>query len=77
MTISIPAPYYDGWWNSFKGGFWKSHRFWFCHDDLNHYVGGFGTKYEVDRPLLLVLWPIQEGTNLGCNNPEGDINKKR
>jgi len=26
-------------------------------------VGGFGTKDEVDRPLVLVIWPIQEGTN--------------
>jgi hypothetical protein len=24
MTIGIPTPYYDGWWNSFKGGF-ESH----------------------------------------------------
>jgi hypothetical protein len=41
-------------------------------------MGGFGTKYEVDRPLVLVVWPIQ-GRNqfhLGCNNPEGDISKK-
>jgi hypothetical protein len=46
-----------------KGDFWKSHRFWFCHDDLNYYVGGFETKYEVDRPLVLVVCPIKKGTN--------------
>jgi hypothetical protein len=42
-------------------------------------VGGFKTKYDVDRPLVLVVWPIQERNqfHLGCNNHEGDNLEKK
>jgi hypothetical protein len=41
-------------------------------------VGGFGMKYEVNRPLVLVVWPIQEGTNFSYDvlTPRGILIKK-
>ncbi len=38
-TIGVHAPCYSGWWNNFRGGFWESHKIWFCHDYLHRYVG--------------------------------------
>ncbi len=38
------------------------HKFWFCHDDLMHCVGGTNMKYAFDRPTLPSLWLVQVGT---------------
>jgi hypothetical protein len=37
---------------------------WFCPNDLNHYVGWTMWKYVVVRPLVAIVWPIQEGADL-------------
>jgi hypothetical protein len=40
------------------------HKFWFCHDDLMRCVGGTSRKYALNRPALLSLCLVQEGTDL-------------
>jgi hypothetical protein len=41
-------------------------------------VGGFGMKYEVGRPLVLIVWLIQEGTDFIYDviTPRGTLVKK-
>ncbi len=63
-AICILNPCYDSWWNNFKGDFQKSHRFWFCCDDLNYCVGSSKKKYVIDG---IMVWCVQEGTNLTQN----------
>jgi hypothetical protein len=31
---------------------------------LSHYVGGIVQKFVVARPVVPIVWPIQEGINL-------------
>jgi hypothetical protein len=61
---AIPSPCYDGLWFHLQGSTPICHKFWFCEDDLIHYVGGIGRKYSVDRPLVPSTWPMQEGIDL-------------
>ncbi len=37
-------------------------KFWFCHNDLNHYMGGTNKKYAFDGRTLLSLWHVQART---------------
>ncbi len=60
----IPTPCNVGYWSIAKAISIEIHKFWFCHDDFMHYVGRTNQKYAFDRPTLLALWHLQEGTNL-------------
>jgi hypothetical protein len=40
---------------------------WFCFYDLNHCVGGTMQKYAIAKPLVPIVWPIQEGIDLTQN----------
>ncbi len=46
-----------------KGVSIELHKFWFCHDDLNHCVGGTNKKYAFDKLALLSLWHVQVRIN--------------
>jgi hypothetical protein len=37
---------------------------WFCPDDLSHCVNGTTQKYAIIKPLIPIVWPIQEDINL-------------
>jgi hypothetical protein len=65
ITIrGIPNPCYNGLWFDLKGFALICHKFWFCANDLTHYVGRTGKKYYVNRPLVPSTWLVQIGTNL-------------
>jgi hypothetical protein len=53
---------YVGYWFATQGVLIELHKFWFCHDDLMHYVGRTNRKYALNRPTLPSLWLGQEGT---------------
>jgi hypothetical protein len=42
----------------------EHHIHWFCFDVLSHCVDGTTQKYVDARPLVPIVWLIQEGTNL-------------
>jgi hypothetical protein len=42
----------------------EHHKHWLCPNDLNHCVHGITQKYVVARPLVPIVWPIQEGIDL-------------
>jgi hypothetical protein len=63
-VYGIPSPYYDGLWSNLKRSIPIHHKFWFCVNDLTHYVGRTRRKYHVNRPLLPSTWPMQVGTDL-------------
>jgi hypothetical protein len=65
-TIGIHVLCYDGWLDqASKVVFMSLTNFGnnYCKN-LNHYVDGSGRKHVVDRPLVVVVWLVQEGTNL-------------
>jgi hypothetical protein len=57
------APCYSCLWVQYHNESLKHHKHWFCFDDLNHCVGRMW-KFVVVRPIVPIVWPIQEGTNL-------------
>jgi hypothetical protein len=65
-TIGIHVLCYDGWLDqASKVVFTSLTNFGNnCCKNLNHCVEGLGRKHVVDRPLVLVVWLVQEGTNL-------------
>ncbi len=60
----IPTPCYVGFWFATKATSIELHKFWFCHDDLMHCVGGTSRKYALNRLALPYLWLVQARTNL-------------
>jgi hypothetical protein len=60
----IFGPCYNGFWFDLKGSAPIRHKFWFCADDLTHYIGRTRRKYCVNRPLVLSTWPVQVRTDL-------------
>jgi hypothetical protein len=65
-TIGIRVLCYDGWLDQASKVVLMSLTNFGnnCCENLNHYVEGLGKKHVVDRPLVLVVWLVQEGTNL-------------
>jgi hypothetical protein len=56
------TPCYDVLWCDFKRSKPTCHKFWFCTNDLNHYMGGTSRKY--DSLIVLSLWFMQVRSNL-------------
>jgi hypothetical protein len=63
----IHVPLYHGAWCGSKSMSYEVHKFWFCHDDFNHWVGNTERKYVMDRLIMpTIIWHVQEG-NLSIN----------
>ncbi len=60
----IPNPCYNGLSFDLKGFAPIYHKFWFCANDLTHYLGRTRKKYCVNRPLVPSTWLVQIDTNL-------------
>jgi hypothetical protein len=65
-TIGIHVLCYDGWLDQASRVVFMSLKIFGnnCCENLNYCVEGLGRKHVVDRPLVLVVWLVQEGTNL-------------
>ncbi len=60
----IPTPCYSGFWVQYHSGSLKHHKHWFCPNDFNYCISGIEWKFVVVRLIVIIVWPIQEGTNL-------------
>ncbi len=60
----ILNPCHDGLWCDFKRSTPTHRNFWFCVDDLTHYVGSIERKYLINKPIVLTIWHVQIGTKL-------------
>ncbi len=65
-TIGIHVLCYDGWLDQTSKVVLMSFTNFGnnCCENSNHCVEGSGRKHVVHRPLVLVVWLVQEGTNL-------------
>jgi len=67
-SISVPTPTCSSLSSQFLGAPFNLHKFWFCADDMNCYMGGTKHRYVMDRPVVTLIWHVQKGTNLSHND---------
>lgn len=66
-SIGVFAPSCFGLFSQFLGAPFNLHKFWFCVDEMNCYMGGTKRRYVGDIPIIPLIWHVQEGINISHN----------
>jgi hypothetical protein len=66
-SIGVFAPTYFHLSSHLLGAPFNLHKFLFCVDDMNCYMGGTKRRYVMDIPVVPLIWHVQEGINLSHN----------
>lgn len=63
-NIAIATPTYTGLMVNYRKNRHDRTEFYFCNDDIEHYVKGTQRKWVLSMPPMPTIWPVKIGTNL-------------